>query len=168
MSKYLELAKKLKALAERGIGGEKTNAERMLKDLMRKHGFTIEDIEGEEIDFHELKGVSPEKRKMFYQVGYHVCGQKFKSMDVRRHRKTLFIKCTKAQAIEIEAKLNFFFKLYTEEMEVFYHAFIQRNNIFSEDSKSDRPKTDEEKEFARRVVEMSGSIKKGNYSKLLQ
>ena len=40
MSKYLELAKKLKALADKGVGGEKDTADRMLKDLMRRqtHG----------------------------------------------------------------------------------------------------------------------------------
>ena len=49
MSKNIELAKKLKALADKGIGGEKSNAEAMLNNLMKKHNITIEEIEGEKL-----------------------------------------------------------------------------------------------------------------------
>ena len=49
MSKNIDLAKKLKALADRGVDGEKTNAEAMLNSLMKKHNITIEEIEGEEL-----------------------------------------------------------------------------------------------------------------------
>lgn len=45
MEKYIELAKKLKELADRGTGGEKVNAEQQLTRLMEKHGITLEDIE---------------------------------------------------------------------------------------------------------------------------
>ncbi len=45
MDKYIELAKKLKAHADRGFDGEKINAEKMLNRLLEKHGITIEDIE---------------------------------------------------------------------------------------------------------------------------
>ena len=55
MSKYIELAKKLKALADRGIGGEKINAEKMLNALMKKHKISIEDIEGEKQEDCNLK-----------------------------------------------------------------------------------------------------------------
>lgn len=36
--KILEKARKLKALADRGVGGEKENAQRMLEEYMKKHG----------------------------------------------------------------------------------------------------------------------------------
>ena len=41
----LLLAKKLKELADRGIGGEKQNAEKKLKMLMSKYGITPEMLE---------------------------------------------------------------------------------------------------------------------------
>lgn len=43
-SKYLELAKKIKALADRGVGGEKINAAAMLELHMTRHGITMENI----------------------------------------------------------------------------------------------------------------------------
>ena len=48
--KYIILAKKLKALADKGIDGERVNAQKMLDTLMRKHNLTITDIEGEKTD----------------------------------------------------------------------------------------------------------------------
>lgn len=46
--KVLKLARKLQALSERGIGGEKVNAENQLEKLMLKHNFCMEDLEQEE------------------------------------------------------------------------------------------------------------------------
>lgn len=165
MSKYIELAKKLKALAERGVDGERYNAEAKLKSLLEKHGLTMEDIEEEEVCVNEIK-ITKEKKKLFHQIGYHVIGKKYKNTDVRRHRNTIYIKCTIAQAIEIEAKLNFYYKLYKEEMEIFHHAFIQKNNLFAHDGKPQEPKP-EDREKMQRVLEMASTIKKESYSKLL-
>lgn len=53
--KHIELGKKLKALSEQGIGGEKTNAEKMLNSLLKKHNISIEDIEGEKVDYYYFK-----------------------------------------------------------------------------------------------------------------
>ena len=43
----INLAKKLKALADRGIGGEQTNALDMLERFMRKHSLTFDDLSEE-------------------------------------------------------------------------------------------------------------------------
>ncbi len=53
--KALELARKLNELAKRGEGGEKINAESMLKKIMEKHGFTIDDIEKKPKSFIRLR-----------------------------------------------------------------------------------------------------------------
>ena len=48
MTEREELLKRLervKALAERGVGGEKENAEALLKRLMAKYGISEDDIE---------------------------------------------------------------------------------------------------------------------------
>ena len=41
---------KLLALAERGVGGEKVNAQRMLEKLMKRHGIEMSDLAGEKIE----------------------------------------------------------------------------------------------------------------------
>lgn len=43
--KLLVRARKLKALADRGIGGEKVNAQKKLDEFLLKHGLLLEDVE---------------------------------------------------------------------------------------------------------------------------
>jgi len=70
-SKYIELGRKLKAIAERGIGGEKINAEKMLENLLKKHNLTIDDIEGEKTDnyFFMLK---ESEHQLWYKIVKYV------------------------------------------------------------------------------------------------
>ena len=51
--KYLELARKLKALADKGIDGEKYNAQKQLDKIMKKYGIRMEDLELQEFDIVE-------------------------------------------------------------------------------------------------------------------
>jgi len=44
--KILDKAKKLKELADRGVGGEMENAKDMLEKYMKKHNITMDEIEG--------------------------------------------------------------------------------------------------------------------------
>ena len=67
MSKQIELAKKLKVLADRGVGGEKDNAEKMLSDFVKKHNLTIEQIEGEAINEYFFK-VDKEDIRLWRQI----------------------------------------------------------------------------------------------------
>lgn len=166
MSKYIELAKKLKALADRGVGGEKYNAKKMLKALLKKHNLTMEDIEEEEVCLNQIS-VIKEQRKLFHQIGYNVIGKKYYTIDVRRYKNIMLIECTKAHAIEIEAKLNFYWKAYKEELDIFYHAFIQKNKIFAEDADV-KPVKKEDKEKMERMLAMASTIKKSSFHKLLE
>ena len=45
---------KTKALAERGVGGERENAERILTAMLQKYGISLDDLESEEETTHWL------------------------------------------------------------------------------------------------------------------
>lgn len=49
----------------------------------------------------------------------------------KRPRKEVGIECTPAQYIEIEADFAFYSEAMKEEMELFYSAFLQKNELFS-------------------------------------
>ena len=132
MNKYITLAKKLKALAENGVGGEKYNAERQLKKLMVKHGFTLEDIEGEKKDYHYFK-VSRDGIRLFGQVAATVIGKGYDMLKDRTRKGFVVIETTVSDAIEIESKFDFYFKAYKKELDAFYLAFITANNLFPKD-----------------------------------
>lgn len=46
--RIIDKAKKLKELADRGVGGEKDNAKRMYEAYKKKHNLTDEDVKGHE------------------------------------------------------------------------------------------------------------------------
>ena len=75
--KTIQRIKKLQALAERGVGGEKETAAKMLQRLLEKNGIsTLEELEKEEIEYflfsyngrHEIKLL---KQCMYKVLGYH-------------------------------------------------------------------------------------------------
>ena len=53
--KKKELIKKLQALAERGVGGEKEGAQRKLEQLMEKYNISEADLSDEQLREHEWK-----------------------------------------------------------------------------------------------------------------
>lgn len=173
MGNLLELAKKLKALADKGIGGEKTNAIEMLEALCKKHNIRIEDLDQEEKKEYFFK-INISDAKFFNQIVHGVN----RSIPVygefpKKHIKEYYlpgnfaIDCTCYEYIEIEAKFNFYLALYKEEVDIFYTAFLKANDLLIVDDKSSDlgQWTEEELANYRRAVEMSGNIKKGEFAK---
>jgi O-glycosyl hydrolase len=147
MEKILELARKLKALAERGIGGEKENAAAMLNRLMKQHGITIDMISGTEKKDFVFYTVQ-ERRQFLVQIIANVLGKKCNIFsypsDARRKKKRVGTTCSPAEAVEIQAKFDFFWKAWESELDVFYSAFIQTNKLYS---KKTGDEDDEEREL---------------------
>jgi len=129
-NKATELAKKLKALAERGIGGEKINAEIALKRLLKKHNISLEDIE-EETKYRRYIKVPKSKEKLFHQICANVLGRDFSVYGNPRKPGFSIIDLSNSDFLEIEAKYKFYLKCYQEELDVFYLAFVQKNNLFT-------------------------------------
>ena len=129
MEKYIELAKKLKELADKGTGGERVNAQHKLHVLMERHGFTIDDIEGEQIDLRRF-AVPKSSQRLFSQVACTVLGEDFELFGVKGKSDVVVIKTTVSLAIELESKFEFYHKYWLDEMEDFFSAFISLNNLY--------------------------------------
>lgn len=133
----LNMLKKLKELSERGIGGEKENAARMLEKLMKKHGLTLDDLAEEELKEIELEYHNEEEASLIRQVVYKVLGTAEaaqKAIFVYRYgkgkRSKKLIKCTPSEAAEIILLYNFYRDLWETERAKLFEAFIQKNSIF--------------------------------------
>ena len=136
MTEREELLKRLervKALAERGVGGEKENAEALLKRLMEKYEISDEDIEDTSTRTYFIRYQTQWERKLLHQIAYmHLgSGHSFGCVGTytNRSRKKVGVECTPAQYIEIEADYEFFRTAMEEEMSIFYTAFISKNNL---------------------------------------
>lgn len=135
-SKIIELAKKLKALADRGVDGEKENAAEMLGKFMEKHKLSLEDIEGEKKRRRRFK-VLADQKIFFNQICSNVLGRNYR---VESTGQAIYkvVEVTDAEYVEILAKYEFYWKHYQKEQEIFYKAFIQKNQLY-------RKETDEER-----------------------
>lgn len=177
MEKVIQLAKKLKALADRGIGGEKQNAETMLKALMEKHSITMDMIDENNLAEHTFE-LEDKDRKFWKQVVASVIGTSYELFtypyDRRHHRKVkrYTIKCTPSDYIEIQAKYDFFTKAYEDELEIFYSAFIQKNKLYAkskgDDNKDQPDMTPEEMDKLYRMLEMMKGMKNHRFLKQIE
>ncbi len=176
MSKAIELAKKLKALADKGVGGEKQNAEQMLQKFLKKHNLTIEEIEGEKVNRYFFK-IEKENQKLLHQIvkitnrNLSLWGE-FPKNKMRQLRLSgnYMTECTASEFVEIKSKFDFYSNLYQDELDIFYTAFLHTNNLLVKSSSEDKEeKTSiEELERQRRALLMSSQIKKGHYLKQLE
>ena len=173
MSKHIELAKKLKALADKGVGGEKINAERMLNDILKKHNLTIEDIEGEQTRDYCFK-LKKGEDKLWGQIVARVNPKinkygEFPAKIIKAHnlQGNYMITCTSAEYVEIESMFNVYNRLYKEELDIFYSAFCTANDLLVtvDSPKSTKDLTEEEYNKWLRAQQMASKIKSETFKK---
>lgn len=131
MEKF-ELIKKLKALSDRGVGGEKENATVLLNKLMKKYGISEEELQEEKKQRVYITLKNEAEKAICYQILYAY----FDSATVWGHkncRTKYWVELTKAQEIEFKYMLSAYLESFYKEQEIFIRAFIQKNRIFPVD-----------------------------------
>lgn len=129
----LELLQKIKALAEKGSGGEKINAQKMLADLMKKYNIKEEELSDEVLKDFDIRAYNKWEEKLLYQVCYSVYGNisDKKMVLFYTYKKGKFcVRCTASEFLEIEAKFHFYKNIFKKQQEIFYDAFICANDIY--------------------------------------
>jgi hypothetical protein len=129
--KLMRRLRKLLALAERGIDGEKDTAQKMLDKLLAKHDLTIEDISGDKKTDHWFKfGSKVVYRRLMRQIILSVVGNvDFYTSSVD---KTIFIvEVTDFEKIEIEMKFSVYKKTLDKELEESFVAFVHKHELFA-------------------------------------
>ena len=162
MNKKVELLKKLKALADRGVDGEKVAAEKMLDKLMKKYDVTDEELSADEVSTMVFKYSGAEQKKLLLQIIYKVTNKTDIFYDyINRDsggvsRTRLGADVTKAQKIEIEFLFDFYVRQYEKECEVFLEAFIQKNQLFGNSLQADDEQVAKHKDLAKLYSMMNG------------
>ena len=154
MSDIHEKLRKLLALAQQGVGGEKENAQSRLEAMMEKHGVTIDEIAEESRTmqwFKPERGVF-EKRLMLQVIGA-VCGN-ISTWRCAGKRGQIGIQVTKSEQLEINLRYDAYVAAMKKEMSICYSAFVQTNKIFHADApRADESEVDME-EIKRIALEM--------------
>lgn len=146
MSNKAELLKKIKALADRGIDGERESAQTLLARLMEQYGISETELEEERRETAWFPYSQETERRLLNQIIYMVTGAGgFGCVGTYsgRKRKKMGTECTAAERLEIEANYAFFRAAMEEELEIFYSAFACKNNLFPSEDKA-KPRDIEE------------------------
>jgi hypothetical protein len=165
MSKILELAKKLHALAERGENHERENAADKLQRLMDKYNISFDDIDSDKLQEFELLYPGIDK-KFVVQIIANVCGKKVPLWSDGTKRKAFLIECSHTDFLLIQAKIEFFWKVYQEELGIFYRAFLQANDLTVKSS-NDRDLTPEEIAELKLVLAMMSGMRQHKMERFL-
>lgn len=126
---------KIKALADRGVGGEAETAAILLDRLMAKYGITEEDLSDEVAEIREFRYSKPFEDKLIDQIAYMVIGKYEAYRYTHSKAKVKLVKCTKAQQIEIEAAFEFYKGHLAEGLQKYFTAFIVAEGIMPDDTK---------------------------------
>ena len=146
MSNKAELLKKIKALADQGVDGERESAQTLLARLMEQYGISETELEEERRETAWFPYSQETERRLLNQIIYMVTGAGgFGCVGTYsgRKRKKMGTECTAAERLEIEANYAFFRAAMEEELEIFYSAFACKNNLFPSEDKA-KPRDIEE------------------------
>lgn len=161
-----EMLKKLKALMEKGIGGEAANAKRILESLLKKEGKTLEDY---------LNNPNIEKKRYWFsysntyqkillqQILFYVldCNSIMQTTNKNKQNQIGY-EITATENIEILTIYETLKTKLMEEIDITVEAFVYRHQLFSNNVPVvDKPLSERDK----RTIERIKTIKKTSIHK---
>lgn len=132
---------KMKAMAERGVGGERDAADRLLRGLAAKYGISLDRIGSEAEREYTVSATTSWQVLIFNQLlglmrieqyGDRHVDKLWMSYDeprVRRGRKRYYTVCTDAQWLELSAKYEVLCRDYRKLLRSFPLAFLMKNDM---------------------------------------
>lgn len=160
--KIAEKLKKIKALAERGVGGEKETAMRMYEELKTRYELEDEDIMMDAVTLHWFRYADELEEKVLRWIFCKVTGSTtyyiYRGKYSRRKKRGC--DCTEIEAVEITMLFNFYKAELKRELEAFLVAFRYGNDIFpdktarcyKENDTEALERTDEEKRMLKKAA----------------
>lgn len=170
--KYIDLLKKVKALAEQGVGGEKYNAEKALKSLMKKYSITEEMLDDNETSDYLFLLKTEYEEELFVQIVWCIdlnikIYGKFKARYARLFGGNYLINTTRLVWIEVKTKLEFYTKVYLSDLKIFKLAFLHKNNLLTDAKNGNRKITEEERLMQFKAVQMAKGLDTHKFNKQL-
>ena len=152
--------KKIKALAERGVGGEKETAMRMYEDLKARYELEDEEIMLDAVTLHWFGYATELEEELLTQIFYKVTGGTTYHIYTGKYsrRKKRGCDCTEIEAAEITLLFNFY--KVELKLEAFMVAFRSGNNLYpdktarcyKENNGPAPERTDEEKRMLKKAA----------------
>ena len=131
--KIQEKLKKIKELAERGIGGEKEGARQLYEKLLLKYGLTDSDID-DKIVTHWFRFSDELDKKLLTQIFYKVTGSRTYWTKKDKRVNLVGCECTEFECDEIVFYYQFYSEHLKSELSIFFSAFAHKNRLYPDSS----------------------------------
>ena len=128
--KIRQRMQKLLALARRGDGGEKENAQRFLDRMLKEHGMTMADLddEVEPTQVFEFKYRGNLEKRLLFQVVFTVL--QVGSLKYGQHKTSIIMEMTRAQHLEVQMAFDIYRRELENKVDQLFLAFIHKNQLF--------------------------------------
>lgn len=166
---------KMKALAERGLGGEREVAERMIHELAAKYNLSLDAIGNLTERRFEIKFTEIWQRKLFGQLMGLMRVEKYGSRDADKlslfyykgSSKECFTECTEMEWLELTARYSVLCADYKRQLASFYTAFLMANDLLMPYNPNTPDMTPDEEKKWTDAVNLSRGITRSKLHKQL-
>lgn len=132
--KIQEKLKKIKALAEHGVDGEKEGALELYQRLLAKYELTDEDVEEVQISRRWFRYTDELDKKLLTQIFYKVTGSPTFYEKLDKRRRMVSTDCTDFEFDQIVFYYQFYKEHMKSELSKFIAAFLSVNNLFPDET----------------------------------
>jgi len=181
-NKYIALALKLKELSEKGIGGEKINAQEKLRLIMRKYNISEDDINQgirRSFDLYCQKDMPVRfLRQILASIVGSISDYGCNIYQYRHAKKRGFLRYQLENIephvfSELDIKVNAYWQHYNKQLEMFYDAFIQKNELYqkpdeNQSNSGGKKLTPEERAYIFRMQQMMEGLEKLKINKQIE
>lgn len=165
MSRIHEKMRKLLALAERGVGGEKETAQRMLEKMMEKYKVSFEDLEVETVSTYWWNYDNQFEKKILFQTYGKITDSS--TIEYYKGDRKCGFELTPSQYIEMDMHYTILRRDLKKHIERAVTAFIYANELFSSKVSKSREYTDNELNEIWEMLRMANSITPSKVNKSL-
>lgn len=162
--KIIKKLKKIKALAEQGIGGEKEAAAQLYQKLLNMLDTPPEELNYilQEETSHFFSFRNSMEESLLSQIAYKVIGRG--TYYLQKGQKRVRIMCTEMENEEIKMLFSLYKHKLEEDLKIFFSAFVQKQQIFPDETArlytppENTNSLDEEKQ--KKIIKMMNGIDK--------
>lgn len=160
-SKIQDKLKKIKELAERGVGGERETAKKLYENLLKKYELSDDDIE-DSLQVRWFRFKDDIDKKLLIHIFYKVTGDSSYWTKKDKRMNLVGCECTEFESDEIVFYYQFYREHLNNEIDIFMSAFMHKNRIYPDvnarvhgDESNDR---DYDLSKAAKIINMANAI----------
>lgn len=177
----LDKIRKIQALAERGVDGERISAQNRLVEIMEKYGISWEEIDNEEkrliwysakgkdwkMLIKQLLGINKIRFAIIESTDRTKRAKRVRDYYQPRRGENVVMECTYSKFIELTTAYEIFQRSFDEHYESFVYAFLDKNHLLGEADADHEPTPEEEKLYERAIM-MKRGIEKAEINKQIE